>query len=93
MFKLNNTFLAMLIVVYAFSFTVCSLNFIDIGGSAKNDQFPDIHCGTDLISYFVEDERNLFLIDLTQCGNLSPQDNEPHFPILSFAIFKVPKPA
>jgi hypothetical protein len=82
----------MLIVVYAFSFAVCSLNFIDVGGHAKSDQLPDIYCGTDLISYFVEDEQNCFLIDLTQCWSLPFQDNEPRLPILSLTIFKVPKP-
>ena len=93
MFKFNNTFLGMLIFVYVFSVALCSVDFIGTDGYAKNDPQPDTHCRIDLNSNLTANEQSSFLIDLTRRWHLLAQIIEPHLPILSFSIFKIPKPA
>jgi hypothetical protein len=92
-FKFNKTFLEILILVYVVSGAICSLGFNGVDGNAKSDHIPDIHCGIDLKNYAPPEDRNSSFVDLTPCWGLLPQINEPHLPILSFSILKVPKPA
>ncbi len=93
MFKFNKTFLGLLIIVYAFSAVFCSLPFSGLDRYAENDHSPQILCGIDLNNYTPSDGHGFFLLDLTSCWNLIPESIEPHLPILSYSIFKIPKPA
>jgi hypothetical protein len=92
-FKGKKTFLVVLIFVYGLSAAICSSDFNGMVGHAGNDHFPNIYCGIDLNNYVPLENPSSSLIDLTPCWGLLHQINEPHLPILSFPIFKVPKPA
>jgi hypothetical protein len=91
MAKFNKTFSGTLIFIYAFSAVFCSLPFSGLDWYAENDHSPHIHCGIDLNNYAPSDGHGFFLFDLTSCWSLIPESIEPHLPILSFSIFKIPK--
>jgi hypothetical protein len=92
-FKYNKIFLGVLMLVYVSSVAICSLDFNGMDGDAGNDHFPDIHCGIDLNNYAPSEDRSASLNDFSGHWRLLPRVIEPHLPILSFSIFKVPKPA
>jgi hypothetical protein len=91
--KFNKTFLGMLILVYVFSAAICSLDLKGVDGHTENAPISDIHCGIDLKNYVPPEDRNSSLVDLTSRWSLLPKTIDPNLPVLSFSIFKVPKPA
>jgi len=92
MANFNKTFSGTLIFIYAFSAVFCLLPFSGLERYAEYDHPPHIHCGIDLNNYAPSDEHGFFLFDLTSCWSLIHESIEPHLPILSFSIFKIPKP-
>jgi hypothetical protein len=92
-FKFNKTFLGTLIIVYVFSAALCSLDFNGLDGHVENNHIPDVHCAIDLKNYAAPDGQSSSLVDLTSWWSLLPKSIEPHLPILSFSIFKIPKSA
>ncbi len=83
----------MFIFLYVLSFAICSLDFDGINGPIKADNIPDIHCGIDLTNFIPSENRSSCIINLTSCVALASNIMEPYFPILSYPIFKPPKPA
>jgi hypothetical protein len=83
----------MLIFVYVFSAAICSLDLKGVDGHTENAPISDLHCGIDLKNYIPPEDRNSSLVDLTSRWSLLPKTIDPKLPILSFSIFKIPKPA
>jgi|TARA_Y100000310_G_scaffold297235_1_gene330074 hypothetical protein len=92
-FKYNNkAFLGMLIFLYLFSVSICSSDLIGANESAENDQTPHAHCGVGLKTDALLENQISSCLDLSSHWRLFADITEPHLPILSFSIFKIPKP-
>ncbi len=93
MSKYYKSFLGIAVLAFAFSVSICFLDFSGTNGYVEDAHTPDIYCGIDLNSYMLTEDQSSSILDLTKYWKLSPHVIEPHLPILSFSIFKVPKPA
>ncbi len=92
MFKYNKAFLGMLIFLYLFSVSICSPDLNGVNESAKNDQAPHVHCGVDLKTDALLENQISSCLDLPSHWRLFAGITEPNLPVLSFSIFKIPKP-
>lgn len=93
MFKFNKKFWEIFILVYIFSIAVCYMDFNIADGHAEKDHFPDIHCWIELNIFGPPETESSAFVDPTSYWSLYPRLAEPHFPILAYSIFKVPKTA
>jgi len=92
MFKYNRAFLGMLIFLYLFSVSICSPDLIGANESAENDQAPHVHCGVDLKTDSLLENQSSSILDRPSHWQLLAGITEPHLPVLSFSILKIPKP-
>jgi hypothetical protein len=95
-FGCGKTFLGMVILMHVvaglFTVVICSFDFNE-SEHADDHHPPQIHCGIDLDHFVPAKNGSSFLGYLASCLALLPQISEPYLPIVSFSIFKIPKPA
>jgi hypothetical protein len=94
--KSGKIVLGMVILIFAathvFTLAHCLSDYIEIRQPGHDHHHTQIHCGVDITSFVTSDDRSSSFADLTfSLGSLS-RITEPRLPILSFSVFKVPKP-
>jgi hypothetical protein len=81
-------------MVYVFG--ICSFDFSEGGHEHEHEEDThqsSVHCGVDLTNFIPSEDASSSLVNLTSDWYLFPQMTELRLPILSFSIFKIPKPA
>jgi hypothetical protein len=87
------TILGMIILIYVFSTTICSFHFKGKGEHSRDNHLPGLYCGGDLNNAVLSEDRGSSRAIFARYSILFTRVIEPSLPILSFAIFKPPKPA
>jgi hypothetical protein len=95
-FKRGKPFWGMLLILtftcgIVYIFGICSFDF-DEGGHEEDTHHSFVHCGVDLTNFVLSENASSSLVNLTSGWYLYPQMTELRLPILSFSIFKIPKP-
>lgn len=93
MSKFNRTFVAALVLVCGFSAVFCSLPLSSLGRHAEINHTVHRHCGNDQNHNSPPDSNGFLLFDPETYWGLICESIAPPLPVLSFSIFKIPKPA
>jgi hypothetical protein len=84
---------AIVVVSLVFSFALCSVHSDGMLGSDGKHRHIDFPCATDLNRYVAPEAWNPSHIRFTSVLTARPHVDEPHLPLLSSSIFKIPKSA
>ncbi len=94
--KSEKTLYVMIILVFVVTYLSvlanCSSDYVEVRYPEHDHEHSQVHCGFDLNNFIPSEDRSSSSAGLASSRGLLSLITEPRLPILSFSVFKVPKP-